>query len=269
MNKKIIIAFSLILIFYFASYLYIYFYPHPATKIYYNESLKKPSLKFFLGTDEIGRDIFSQILEAVKISLNLAVVSTLFSLLVGTFIGIISATSSQKIDNLIMRIVDMFLAFPDLLLAIGIAVSLGGGFLSVIIAITFSRWAGTSRLIRAVILDLKDKEFVLGAKSLGATKNYIILKHLLPQCIPVLTISFSLGISSAILSESSLSFLGLGIQPPTPSLGRMVDKGREFITLMPVYSLAPALVIAYFIFLFNFIGDCLQEKLNIKLKEIT
>lgn len=266
MNKKIIIALSLILIFYFASYLYIYFYPHPATKIYYNESLKKPSMKFLLGTDEIGRDIFSQILYAVKISLNIAVLATVFSLFAGTFIGIISATSSKKIDNLIMRIVDMFLAFPDLLFAIGIAVSLGAGFLSVIIAITFSRWAGISRLIRAVILDVKEKEFVLCAKSLGASKSYIILKHLLPQCIPVLAISFSLGISGAMLSESSLSFLGLGIQSPIPSLGRMVDKGREFITLMPVYSLAPALVIAWLIFLFNFLGDCLQEKLNIRFK---
>ena len=194
-------------------------------------------------------------------ALMMGLVPSLISLVIGTLLGLIAGYFGGKIDGLIMRLADVVLAFPSLLLAMVVMYILGATTLNLFIALSIIKWAGTARVVRAQTLSLKEKEFVEAARSMGVKRSRIMARHILPNCLPNLIVLFTLDIPSAILSEASLSFLGVGAQPPTASWGLMVNLGKQF-TASPWLILAPGLAILVIVMAFNFLGDGLRDAID-------
>lgn len=237
----------------------------------YTQSLKDrllaPSFAHPLGTDELGRDTLTRIIFGARISLTIGLIPTLISMFIGTILGLVAGYFGGKIDFIIMRFADIMLAFPSLLLAMVVMYTMGGGLINIFIALSLVNWASTSRVVRSETLSLSKKEYVEAAKSMGVGNAAIILRHILPNCIPTLVVLFTLSIPSAILSESSLSFLGVGAQPPTASWGLMVVSAKKYLFTQPVMVLAPAIAIMTVVLAFNFLGDGLRDILDPYLKE--
>lgn len=237
----------------------------------YAQSLKDrllfPSFKHPLGTDELGRDTLTRVIYGARISLTIGLVPTMISMIIGTFLGLIAGYFGGKIDFAIMRFADIMLAFPSLLLAMVVMYTMGGGLVNIFIALSLVNWASTSRVIRSETLSLSKKEYVEAAKSMGVGNAAIIFRHILPNCIPTLVVLFTLSIPSSILSESSLSFLGVGAQPPTASWGLMVVNAKKYLFTNPVLVLAPSIAIMIVVLAFNFLGDGLRDVLDPYLKQ--
>lgn len=237
----------------------------------YTQSLKDrllaPSFAHPLGTDELGRDTLTRIIFGARISLTIGLIPTLISMFIGTILGLVAGYFGGKIDFIIMRFADIMLAFPSLLLAMVVMYTMGGGLINIFIALSLVNWASTSRVVRSETLSLSKKEYVEAAKSMGVGNAAIIFRHILPNCIPTLVVLFTLSIPSAILSESSLSFLGVGAQPPTASWGLMVVSAKKYLFTQPVMVLAPAIAIMTVVLAFNFLGDGLRDILDPYLKE--
>ena len=189
-----------------------------------------PSRAHWLGTDQFGRDLLTRILFGTRISLVIGIVPTVLSMTIGTTLGLIGGYYGGKVDMAIMRLCDIVLAFPSLLLAMAIMYTLGATLLNIFIALAVVGWAGTARVVRSQVLSLKEKEFVEAARAVGVRDSVIMVRHILPNCVPALIVLFTLGIPGAILSEATLSFLGVGAQPPTPSWGLIITSGKEFLS---------------------------------------
>jgi len=231
------------------------------------DSIKKPpGLQHLFGTDNKGRDIFSRVLYGGRISITVAVLAAFLSMGIGLIIGLFSGYLGGKIDTAIMAIVDLILSFPVLLLAIGVSVVLPPGIYTVMIAIAAVGWASFARLIRGYILILKEALFVEAAKALGCSQIRVLFIHLMPQCIPILLVLMGLKIGSYILTEASLSFLGLGAQPPAATWGSMVSANRSFISTAPWMVLFPGFMIAITALCFNALGDSLRDRYGLKIK---
>jgi len=226
-----------------------------------------PSAAHLLGTDELGRDALSRIIYGARISLVIGLVPTLISMLIGTILGLIAGFYGKKADFIIMRAADIMLAFPSLLLAMVVMYTMGGGLVNIFIALSLVNWAGTARIVRAQTLSLKEKEYVEAARSIGVKDFVIMIRHILPNCLPSLIVLFTLNIPSAILSESSLSFLGVGAQPPSASWGLMVVKAKKYLFSEPWLAIAPSIAIMIVVMAFNFLGDGLRDVLDPYLKE--
>ena len=237
----------------------------------YAQSLKDrllaPSFAHPLGTDELGRDTLTRVIYGARISLTIGLIPTFISMTIGTVLGLIAGYFGGKIDFAIMRLADIMLAFPSLLLAMVVMYTMGGGLINIFIALSLVNWASTSRVVRSETLSLSKKEYVEAAKSMGVNNATIIFRHILPNCIPTLVVLFTLSIPSAILSESSLSFLGVGAQPPTASWGLMVVSAKKYLFTQPVLVLAPAIAIMIVVLAFNFLDDGLRDVLDPYLKE--
>ena len=231
------------------------------------DRLLAPSFAHPLGTDELGRDTLTRVIYGARISLTIGLLPTFISMTIGTLLGLIAGYFGGKIDFAIMRLADIMLAFPSLLLAMVVMYTMGGGLINIFIALSLVNWASTSRVIRSETLSLSKKEYVEAAKSMGVSNATIIFRHILPNCIPTLVVLFTLSIPSAILSESSLSFLGVGAQPPTASWGLMVVSAKKYLFTQPVLVLAPAMAIMIVVLAFNFLGDGLRDVLDPYLKE--
>ena len=231
------------------------------------DRLLAPSFAHPLGTDELGRDTLTRVIYGARISLTIGLLPTFISMTIGTILGLIAGYFGGKIDFAIMRLADIMLAFPSLLLAMVVMYTMGGGLINIFIALSLVNWASTSRVIRSETLSLSKKEYVEAAKSMGVSNGIIIFRHILPNCIPTLVVLFTLSIPSAILSESSLSFLGVGAQPPTASWGLMVVSAKKYLFTQPVLVLAPAMAIMIVVLAFNFLGDGLRDVLDPYLKE--
>lgn len=231
------------------------------------QRLQKPGMAHLLGTDELGRDVLSRILHGARISLAIGLIPTIISMTAGTVLGLIAGFYGGKTDVVIMRLADVMLAFPSLLLAMVFMYTLGDGLINIFIALTVANWAGTARVVRAQTLSLKEKEYVEAARSIGVKRWKIMLRHILPNCIPSLIVLFTLNIPSAILSESSLSFLGIGAQPPSASWGLMVVRGKKYLFSEPWLSIAPCVAIMIIVMAFNFLGDGLRDVLDPYMKE--
>lgn len=240
--------------------------PYDPYKINLKERLQPPDLRHFCGTDNLGRDIFSRILSGAKISLAVGIITTFLSLFIGFVIGTLGGYIGGKTDKLIIALIDVMLAFPGLLLAIGIAVAIGPGLITLYIALSFVGWAEFARLIRGVVLSVKEQAYIESAKVSGAGNLRIVIKHILPNILPVIIVVATLRVGSFILSEASLSFLGLGAQPPTPSWGSMVSTGSNFILTASWFSIFPGLAIALVVIGFNLLGDGLRDIFDPKLK---
>ena len=224
--------------------------------------LSPPSLSHPFGTDEAGRDILTRMLFGSRISLLVGIVPTLISMTAGAFLGVIAGFYGGLADSVIMRLADIMLAFPSILLAMVIMYTLGDGVSNVILTLALVSWAGVARVVRSETLRLKALEYTEAARAIGVRRFVILLRHILPGCIPTLIVLFTLNVPSAILTESSLSFLGLGIQPPGASWGQMISTGRQFLYNAPWLSLIPSAAIMLCVLAFNFLGDGLRDVLD-------
>lgn len=231
------------------------------------ERLQAPSAQHWLGTDEAGRDIFARIIHGARNSLWIGFVATAFSLLVGGALGAIAGFFGKWIDELIMRIMDVMLCLPDMLLAIAIVAAFGGSVVNMILAIGISRIPRFARIVRSSVLTVRDMEYVEAARAIGARSGTIILRHVLLNCMGPIIVQITLIFASSILAISSLSFLGLGIKPPAPEWGNMLAAGRSNMRDHGYLVLAPGLAIFLSIFSLNLLGDGLRDALDPRLKK--
>lgn len=236
--------------------------PYSYTGMDLRNRLAAPSAAHLFGTDEGGRDILTRLLYGSRISLLTGVVPALLSLVLGTALGILSGFAGGKTDSLIMRLADIMLAIPSMLLAMVIMYTLGGGLGNVFLTLTLVNWAGVARIIRSETLKLKNTEYVEAARVIGVSKSRIMLRHILPNCVPTMIVLFTLNIPSSILTESSLSFLGLGVQAPDASWGLMINAGRQYLYTAPWLCFVPGIAIMVTVLAFNFLGDGLRDVLD-------
>ncbi|NLD98088.1 MAG: ABC transporter permease [Synergistaceae bacterium] len=237
---------------------------------YYEQNLinsfQSPSKEHLFGTDEFGRDILSRIIHGSRISLQVGLIAVGISVIFGGFFGAVAGYYGGRIDNLIMRGMDILLSSPSILLAIAIAASLGPGLYNMMVAVGISTTPQYARIIRGSVLSLRGQEFVEAAKAVGSSDTRIIMKHILPNCLAPIIVQSTLGVASAILTAAGLSFIGLGIQPPTPEWGAMLSGGREYIRDFAYMTVFPGLAIMITILALNFLGDGLRDVLDPKLK---
>lgn len=224
--------------------------------------LQAPSAQHWFGTDELGRDVFTRILYGARVSLSIGILPTIISLVIGVVLGLLAGYIGGWLDYLIMRVADVMLSVPSLLLAMVVMYTLGSSTMTLFIALSMVNWASVARVVRSQTLSLKESEYVEAARSIGVSGGMIMLRHIMPNCIPSLIVLFTLNIPSAILSESSLSFLGIGVQPPGASWGLMVNQSKEFLFTSPWLCLAPCLSIMVVVLAFNFLGDGLRDVLD-------
>lgn len=229
--------------------------------------LTKPCAEFPFGTDEYGRDILSRVIYGSRPSLIVAAVSVSISCLAGTLIGCIAGFYGKLADNLLMRIIDVLQSIPSMLLAISIAAMLGSGLMNVMIAVGIGSIPGYARLVRASILSIKQQEYIEAAKSVGAGNFHIIVRHILPNCLAPIIVQATMSIAQAITAAAGLSFIGLGIQPPTPEWGSMLSAGRALLRQHSHVVLFPGLAIMLTVFCINIFGDGLRDALDPKLKK--
>lgn len=230
------------------------------------ERLEPPSMQHILGTDQLGRDILSRLIMGSRVSLKAGVVVILFVTIIGTPLGLIAGYYGGLIDNCIMRLSDLFLAFPPLLLAIAIVAALGPNLMNAMLALSIPWWPWYARLIRGQVLSLKEMEFVEAAKSLGTSDLRIMFRHILPNSLSPIIVQATMDMGYIILSLASLGFLGLGTQPPTPDWGVMVSNGREFFMDEWWLSTFSGAAIFLTVFAFNLVGDGLREAMDPKIR---
>lgn len=224
--------------------------------------LQAPGPEHFFGTDQLGRDVFSRVLIGSRISLFIGLLVVTLSLIVGGLVGLLAGLWGGFWDDLLMRLTDIFLAFPALILAMAISAALGPNLINVMIAVAAVSWPNYARLMRAQVLSLKERDFVDAARALGAAQGRVAWRHLLPNSLAPLLVQASFDIGGAILTAAGLGFIGFGAQPPTPEWGAMVSETRNFITEAPWASTAPALAILLTVLAFNLLGDGLRDVLD-------
>ena len=226
--------------------------------------LQPPSAEHLMGTDELGRDIFSRVVYGARVSLSAALSAVGLALLIGIPLGAVAGSFGGWVDNVIMRITDVFLSFPPMLLAIAMVAVLGSSLNNAVLAISLSWWPWYTRLIRGQAISVKERKFVQAAETIGTSRMKIIFKHIIPNCISPVIVQASMDIGGVILTVASLSFLGLGAQLPTPEWGLMISMGRRFFPDSWWYCIFPGLAIFITVLCFNLLGDAIREILDPK-----
>ncbi len=245
----------LLIVAFFAPYLA----PYNPLAIDVQHVLCPPSLSHLCGTDLLGRDILSRLIYGARISLEVGILAVGISLAIGVVLGALAGYYGGWIDTLISRFIDIMLCFPTIFLILAVIAYLEPSIFNIMIVIGLTSWMGVARLVRAEFLSLKEREFVLAEKALGASNLRIIFLHILPNALPPILVSATLGVGNAILVESALSFLGLGVQPPTPSWGNMLTDGKNTLEVAWWLSVFPGLAILITVLGFNILGEALQE----------
>jgi peptide/nickel transport system permease protein len=227
------------------------------------DHLKQPPGKVhLLGTDSKGRDVLARVIYGSRISLAVGIIASALSLCIGIFFGLIAGYFGGKTDAVLTQFFDIFLAFPSLLLAIGISAVMPPGLTSAMLAITLVGWAGFARLVRGITLSLKEQAYIEASRALGASPARILYRHILPNALPLVLVAGSLRVGGFILLEAALSFLGLGVQPPTPTWGSMISLNRAYINSAPWMVIFPGLAISITVISFNILGDFLRDRLD-------
>lgn len=232
--------------------------------------LKGPGPGHIFGTDELGRDIFTRILYGSRVSLLIGIVPPAISIVIGIVLGITAGYFGGWLDYMIMRLADVMLSFPSLLLTMVIMYTLGryaDSIFCIFAALSIVGWASVARVVRSQVLSLKEMEYVEAARSIGVKNIWIMVRHIFPNCISSLIVLYTLNVPACILSESTLSFLGIGVQPPAASWGLMVNQSKQFLFTMPWLALAPCLAIMIVVLAFNFLGDGLRDLLDPSLEK--
>ncbi|MBI3952092.1 MAG: ABC transporter permease [Acidobacteria bacterium] len=243
--------------------------PESITTLQLSARLQGPSADHLFGRDQFGRDLFSRVLFGARVSMRVGVTVVLIGSAVGTIIGAIAGYYGGWVDRIVSTFFfNTFLAFPGILLAIGMVAFLGPSLNNVILALSVIGWVGYARLIRGQVLKVKENDFVMAARALGLSDAHILFRHILPNSIQPLIVQATLGMAGAVLAEAGLSFLGLGVQEPLPSWGKMLDAGRGYLTLAPHMVIFPGLAIMITVMAFNFVGDGLREWLDPKQKRV-
>lgn len=238
-------------------------YPKDATgAVHVRDKLLAPSLDHLFGTDAVGRDVFTRVIVGARVSLLAGLVVILMAVSIGTVLGAIAGFRGGWVGELIMRITDVFLTIPELILAMAVAAALGPGLFNVMLAVSLAWWPGYCRLTRASIISLKESQFSEAAQSLGASSSRVLFRHLLPNALPTILVKASMDIGFAVLTTAALGFIGLGTQPPTPDWGQMVSDGRRYMRDAWWYSTFPGVAILLTVVGFNLLGDGLRDVLD-------
>ena len=230
------------------------------------ERLQTPSAKHWFGTDGYGRDVFARIIHGSRLSLSLSIISMLIAVAVGSMIGAISGYFGGRVDDVLMRLMDMLLAIPPMLMSISIVAALGRSMANLMLALALAYMPVFARVIRSSILSVKDQEFVEAARACGTSDARIILRHIIPTAVGPIIVQATLAMGSSILTISSLSFMGMGIQPPQPEWGTMLYEGRDLIRTSPYLVIFPGAAIAVSVLSLNLLGDGLRDALDPRLK---
>lgn len=242
-------------------------YDEVVIKLDIGNRLKPPSSENWLGTDEHGRDILARMIHGIRISLRVGVVAVGISILIGGSLGAIAGYYGGKLDSVIMRLMDVFLAIPSILLAIAIVSALGGSMMNLMIAIGVSGVPRYARIVRASVLSVREQEFIESARAIGATDFRIITRHIIPNALAPVIVQATLGVAGAILSTAGLSFIGLGIAPPAPEWGAMLSGGRKYMRVAWHITTFPGIAIVVTILALNLLGDGLRDALDPRLKQ--
>jgi peptide/nickel transport system permease protein len=237
-----------------------------ANAIDLNAILATPSAQNWLGADDLGRDILARILEGIQVSFFVAIVVTVITMLVGVTVGLLAGFYGGKVDAFLMKITDIFLAFPGILLAIAFVAVLGAGISNLVLALCITGWVSYARLARGQTLSLRNRQHVLAAESLGATVPRLLIKHILPLLGSILMVEATYSLASVMIAEASLSFLGLGIQAPSASWGAMLRDGVRYMLVAPHYVLVVGLSLMSLILAINLGGDYLRDKLDVRIE---
>ena len=268
-NKLSVIGLSIILLLVFVAIFAPFLAPSPEQakgEPNLKERLQPPSWKHPFGTDHMGRDIFSRVIYGARTSLLIGFSVVSIALVIGLFLGLIAGYFGGKFDLLIMRITDIFLAFPPLLLALLIASTLGRGLMNAILALAISWWPWYTRLVRGMAISVKNRPYVEAAKAMGVADWKIMIRHILPNSVSPLIVQATMDIGSAILEAAALSFLGLGVQPPTPDWGLMISEGKNYFLNYWWYPVFPGLAIFVTVIAFNLLGDAIREVIDPRLR---
>lgn len=241
--------------------------PYNPTQQHLNEIFAPPSSRFWLGTDRLGRDVLSRLLYGGRVSLWVGFVAVGISIGIGTFLGLISGYFRRWVDEATMRVVDIMLCFPSFFLILAVIAFLEPDLTNIMIVIGLTSWMGVTRLVRADTLSLREREFVAAARLAGSPTRHILFRHILPNALAPVLITATLGVAGAILVESSLSFLGLGVQPPTASWGNMLMEGKAAIETAPWLSFYPGLAILLTVLGYNLLGESLRDMLDPRLRQ--
>ncbi len=266
-NKLALSGLIIVLFFFMVSFLAPAISTHDPSEIDRENVLSPPSAKYIFGTDKTGRDVFSRMVYGSRISLKVGFVAVGISLVIGVFVGALAGYYGGVTDAVIMRFVDIMLCFPAFFLILAVIAILEPSIWNIMIVIGITGWMGVARLVRAEFLSLKERDFVLAAKAQGAGSMRIIFGHILPNAMGPILVAATLGVAGAILTESALSFLGIGIQPPTPSWGNILTEGKDTIEIAPWLSLYPGLAILVTVLGYNLLGEGIRDALDPRLKE--
>jgi peptide/nickel transport system permease protein len=263
-NRAAVAGAAVVLLFLLVAILAPWLAPYDPGAQALDSGLSAPSRAHWLGQDRLGRDLLSRLVYGARISVAVGLGTVSLSLLIGLLVGAASGFFGGKVDNVLMRLADVLLAFPGILLAIAITSVLGPSLRNVLIALCALGWVGYARLIRGQILKVKEMEFVQSATAVGSPPARLLLVHILPNAISPVIVEATFGIARAIVAEAGLSFLGLGVNPPTPSWGAMINEGRHFLFVAPHLTTVPGLAIMATVMAFNFLGDGLRDAMDVR-----
>ena|SRR5512145_385522 len=266
-NKLALAGCGIILFLIVVSLLAPFIAPYDAGAIDLRHVLDPPSLRHWFGTDQLGRDVFSRMIWGARISLLVGFVATGLAIVIGTALGAVSGYYGGWVDAVIMRFVDIMLCFPTFFLILAVIAFLGSSIWNIMIVIGLTSWMGVTRLVRADFISLRERDFVRAARAIGASDVRIIFLHVLPNAMASILVTATLGIAGAILTESALSFLGIGVQPPTPSWGNILTAGKDNIDIAWWLSLYPGLAILITVVGYNLLGEGIRDASDPRLKK--
>jgi peptide/nickel transport system permease protein len=264
-NRLAVAGGLVVLALFLISFMAPYLTPYNPSAIDAYHVLMPPSTTHLMGTDELGRDVFTRVLYGARISLLVGFVAVGIAMLIGTLVGLVSGFYGSWIDSFLMRFVDIMLCFPTFFLILAVIAMIGPSIWLIMIVIGVTSWMGVARLVRAEVLSVRERDFILAARAIGATDLRIIFRHILPNAMGPVLVTATLGVAGAILTESALSFLGIGVQPPTPSWGNILTSGKNYIEFAWWLSLYPGLAILVTVLAYNLLGEGIRDAIDPRL----